>query len=81
MTRDILAHTISLLDRICRTSPTDAMRVAVYVRRYMDQLVEHGALDDDSYKSFTAVLRQWHEAYGLPWVYDATAAFALLFPN
>ena len=81
MTRDILAHTISLLDRICRTSPTDAMRVAVYVRQYMAELVARGALDDDDYRSFEAVLRQWHEAYGLPWVCDATAAFALLFPN
>ena len=70
MTRDILAHTISLLDRIHRVSPTDAMRVAAYVRAYM-----HATGDTE----LEPVLRQWHEEYNLPWMHDAAAAFDALF--
>ena len=81
MNRSILAHTISMLDRIYRMQPADAMRVAAYVRQYMGQLVDRGALDDDDYHAFAAVLRQWHEGYGLPWIADSGAAFHALFSD
>ena len=81
MNRSILAHTISMLDRIYRIQPNDAVRVAAYVRRYMVELVDRGALDDDDYHAFVAVLRQWHEGYGLPWIADSGAAFHALFSD
>jgi hypothetical protein len=70
MTRDTLAATIRLLDRIARTDTRDAMRVAAYVRAYM-----HATGDTE----LEPVLRQWHEEYNLPWMHDASAALALLF--
>ena len=81
MNRGVLAHTISMLDRIYRIQPNDAVRVAAYVRRYMVELVARGELDDDDYRTFEAVLRIWHEEYRLPWVADSGAAFHALFSD
>jgi len=81
ITRGILAHTISMLDRIYRIQPNDAMRVAAYVRKYLHELVTRGALTDDDYATFDAVLCQWHEEYKLPWVADPDAAFHKLFAD
>ena len=76
--RDLLAHTISLMDRVQRASPTDGLRVAAYVRCYLRELAGRGALDADDGAAYEAVLRQWHEEYGLPWLADAEAALRLL---
>jgi hypothetical protein len=81
MNRSTLAHTVSLLDRIARTDTRDAMRVAAFVRVYMHELAARGALAGDDYDSFSAVLRQWHADYGLPWLGDAGAALALLLSD
>ena len=81
MNRSTLAHTVAMLDRIARSDATDAMRVAAYVRGYMAELHAGGALAGDDYDSFSAVLRQWHADYGLPWLGDAGAALALLLSD
>jgi len=70
-----------MLDRIHAIRPSDAIRVAAYVRQYMRELRDRGVLADDDYESYTAVLRLWHEEYRLPWLDDGDAAFHVMMSD
>lgn len=79
MDRETLAATIRMLDRLHRAAPADVLRVAAYIRGYLRELADRGALDAGDYAACEAVLRQWHEEQGLPWVHDPGDAFAAAF--